>query len=143
MEFDHKEETPYNISWKKVKDKKMLAIYIGVGLITISSLIYGYASYQATYFKDAEIKKLKADLEEANTKLQRIDALENQVKTLEASLATKSSSKEEAKKETKTPPKNGVKKNPPHKRVAKKAKSTKGIMFTNKDSPVVRVIRNL
>ena len=71
------------------------------------------------------IKKLKADLEEANTKLQRIDALENQVKTLEASLATKASSKEEAKKETKTPPKNGVKKNPPHKRVAKKAKSTK------------------
>jgi len=101
MEFDQKEETPSNLSGKKTMDKKTLAIYIGAGVITISSLIYGYASYQATYFKDAEINKLKTDLEEANTKLQRIDVLENQVKELEASLAAKAAVKAAPKKETK------------------------------------------
>ena len=101
MEFDQKEETPSNLSGKKTMDKKTLAIYIGAGVIAISSLIYGYASYQATYFKDAEINKLKTDLEEANTKLQRIDVLENQVKELEASLAAKAAIKTEPKKETK------------------------------------------
>ena len=123
MEFDHKEETPDNISWKKVKDKKMLAIYIGVGLITISSLIYGYASYQATYFKDAEINKLKTDLEEANTKLQRIDVLENQVKELEASLAAKAAVKAAPKKETKPVTKKEVKKPIASKNSAKKTKA--------------------
>ena len=98
MEFDQKEETPSNLSGKKPMDKKTLAIYIGAGVITISSLIYGYASYQATYFKDAEINKLKTDLEEANTKLQRIDVLENQVKELEASLAAKAAVKAAPKK---------------------------------------------
>jgi hypothetical protein len=110
MEFDQKEETPFNIPEKKKADKKTLAIYIGAGVITISSLIYGYASYQATYFKDAEIKKLKSDLEEANIKLQRIDALENQVKELEASLATKAAAKPEPKKETKPVAKKDIKK---------------------------------
>ena len=110
MEFDQKEETPFNIPEKKKADKKTLAIYIGAGVITISSLIYGYASYQATYFKDAEIKKLKSDLEEANIKLQRIDALENQVKELEASLATKTAAKPEPKKETKPVAKKDIKK---------------------------------
>ena len=73
MEFDQKEETPFNIPEKKKADKKTLAVYIGAGVITISSLIYGYASYQATYFKDLEIKNLKSQLEDANTKLQRIN----------------------------------------------------------------------
>ena len=54
MEFDQKEETPFNIPEKNKTNKKTLAIYIGAGLITISSLIYSYASYQATYFKDLE-----------------------------------------------------------------------------------------
>ena len=84
MEFDQKEETPFNLPVKKETDKKTLAIYIAAGVISISSLIFGYASYQATYFKDAEIQKLKSDLEEANFRLQRIDVLENQVKELEA-----------------------------------------------------------
>ena len=110
MEFDQKEEAPFNIPEKKKADKKTLAVYIGAGVITISSLIYGYASYQATYFKDAEIKKLKSDLEEANIKLQRIDALENQVKELEASLATKAAPKPEPKKETKAVAKKDIKK---------------------------------
>ena len=71
-------------------------------MISVSSLIYGYASYQATYFKDAEIIKLKSDLEEANTKLLRVDALENQVKELELSLAAKNAAKVvSAKKEVK------------------------------------------
>ena len=70
-------------------------------MISISSLIFGYANYQATYFKDAEIKKLKSDLEEANTKLLRIDSLENQVKELETSLAKKTATKVEPKKEVK------------------------------------------
>jgi hypothetical protein len=119
MEFDQKEETPFNIPEKKKADKKTLAVYIGAGVITISSLIYGYASYQATYFKDAEIKKLKSDLEEANIKLQRIDALENQVKELEASLAKKAAAKPEPKKETKAAAKKGV----PSKKAIKKSKT--------------------
>ncbi|MEY3171775.1 MAG: hypothetical protein RJA27_855, partial [Pseudomonadota bacterium] len=56
MEFDQKEEAPFNIPEKKKADKKTFAIYIITGVITVSSLIYGYASYQATYFKDAEIQ---------------------------------------------------------------------------------------
>ncbi len=87
MEFDQKEETPFILPEKKETNKKTLAVYIATGVISISSLIFGYASYQATYFKDAEIKKLKSDLEAANTKLLRIDSLENQVKELETSLA--------------------------------------------------------
>ena len=110
MEFDQKEETPFNIPEKKKADKKTLAIYIAAGVITISSLIYGYASYQATYFKDLEIKNLKSQLEDANTKLQRIDILENQVKELEASLATKAAIKPEPKKETKPVAKKEIKK---------------------------------
>ncbi len=90
MEFDQKEEVPFNIPEKKKTDKKTLTIYIISGVITISSLIYGYASYQATYFKDAEIQKLKLELEEANTKLLRIDALENQVKELQLTQKKKS-----------------------------------------------------
>ena len=123
MEFDQKEETPSNLSGKKPMDKKTLAIYIGAGVITISSLIYGYASYQATYFKDAEINKLKTDLEEANTKLQRIDVLENQVKELEASLAAKAAVKAAPKKETKPLTKKEVKKPNITKNSAKKTKA--------------------
>ena len=119
MEFDQKEETPFNLPEKKETDKKTLAVYIAAGVISISSLIYGYASYQATYFKDAEIKKLKSDLEEANIKLQRIDMLENQVKELEASLATKAAAKPEPKKETKPVAKKGT----PSKKVVKKSKT--------------------
>ena len=102
MEFDQKEETPFILPEKKQTNKKTLAVYIAAGVISISSLIFGYASYQATYFKDAEIKKLKSDLEEANTKLLRIDSLENQVKELETSLAKKTAAKAEPKKEKKT-----------------------------------------
>ena len=110
MEFDQKEETPFNLPEKKETNKKTLAIYIVTGVISVSSLIYGYASYQATYFKDAEIKKLQSDLDEANIKLQRIDTLENQVKELEASLATKAAPKPEPKKETKPVAKKEIKK---------------------------------
>ena len=131
MQFDQKEETPSNLTGKKTMDKKTLAIYIGAGVITISSLIYGYASYQATYFKDAEINKLKTDLEEANTKLQRIDVLENQVKELEASLAAKAAIKTEPKKETKTPKKE-VKKVAP----AKKASKTKNTTKAKEKKPI-------
>ena len=123
MEFDQKEETPFNIPEKKKTDKKTLFIYIATGIISVSSLIYGYASYQATYFKDAEIKKLKSDLEEANTRLQRIDVLENQVKELEASLAKKAAEKPVAKKETKAPAKKEVKKAAPNKKIVKKTKA--------------------
>jgi hypothetical protein len=123
MEFDQKEETPFNLPEKKEADKKTLAIYVVTGLISVSSLIYGYASYQATYFKDAEIKKLKSDLDEANIKLQRIDMLENQVKELEASLATKAAPKPEPKKETKPAAKKEVKKVVPAKKPLKKAKA--------------------
>lgn len=122
MEFDQKEEAPFNLAEKKVTDKKTLAVYIAAGVISIGSLIYGYASYQATYFKDAEITKLKSDLEEANIKLQRIDMLENQVKELEASLATKVAPKPEPKKETKPAVKKEVKKVVPAKKPIKKKK---------------------
>lgn len=122
MEFDQKEETPFNIPEKKT-DKKNLVIYIVTGIISVSSLIYGYASYQAAYFKDAEIKKLKSDLDEANLRLQRIDVLENQVKELEASLAKKAAEKPVTKKETKTTTKKEVKKVAPAKKAIKKSKT--------------------
>jgi hypothetical protein len=123
MEFDQKEETPFNLPEKKATDKKTLVIYIAAGVISVSSLIYGYASYQATYFKDAEIIKLKSDLEEANTKLLRIDALENQVKELELSLAAKNAVKVAPTKQVKALSKKNVKKVTPVKKVAKKAKA--------------------
>ena len=122
MEFDQKEETPFILPEKKQTNKKTLAVYIATGVISISSLIFGYASYQATYFKDAEIKKLKSDLEEANTKLLRIDSLENQVKELETSLAKKTATKVEPKKEKKPL----VKKVVPAKKAAKKTKIQAG-----------------
>ena len=125
MEFDQKEETPFNLPEKKATDKKTLVIYIAAGVISVSSLIYGYASYQATYFKDAEIIKLKSDLEEANTKLLRIDALDNQVKELEASLAKKTVVKIEPKKEKKVLPKKEVRKTAPIKKNIKKTKMQK------------------
>ncbi len=123
MEFDQKEETPFNLPEKKATDKKRLVIYIAAGVISVSSLIYGYASYQATYFKDAEIIKLKSNLEEANTKLLRIDVLENQVKELEASLAAKSAAKAQLIKPIKASSKKIVKKVTPTKKVAKKTKA--------------------
>ena len=126
MEFNQKEETPFNLPEKKGTDKKTLAVYVVAGIVSVSSLIYGYASYQATYFKDAEIQKLKSDLEEANIKLQRIDALENQVKELEASLAAKSAIKPEPKKETKPAVKKDVKKVVPLKKPAKNTKAPAG-----------------
>jgi hypothetical protein len=89
----------------------------------VSSLIYGYASYQATYFKDTEIQKLKSDLEEANIKLQRIDTLENQVKKLEAPLAAKLTVKPEPKKEMKPAVKKEVKKLVPAKKQTNKTKT--------------------
>lgn len=122
MEFDQKEETPFILPEKKKTNKKTLAVYIATGVISISSLIFGYASYQATYFKDAEIKKLKSDLEEANTKLLRIDSLENQVKELETSLAKKTATKVEPKKEKKPLAKKVV----PAKKAAKKTKIQAG-----------------
>ena len=125
MEFDQKEETPFILPEKKETNKKTLAVYIAAGVISISSLIFGYASYQATYFKDAEIKKLKSDLEEANTKLLRIDSLENQVKELETSLAKKTATKVEPKKEKKPLAKKEVKK-VPAKKAAKKTKIQAG-----------------
>ena len=125
MEFDQKEETPFILPEKKQTNKKTLAVYIATGVISISSLIFGYASYQATYFKDAEIKKLKSDLEEANTKLLRIDSLENQVKELETSLAKKTATKVEPKKEKKPLAKKEVKK-VPTKKAAKKTKIQAG-----------------
>jgi hypothetical protein len=123
MEFDQKEETPFNLPEKKATDKKTLVIYIVAGVISVSSLIYGYASYQATYFKDAEIIKLKSDLEEANTKLLRIDTLENQIKELEASLAKKAAPKPEPKKEMKHTSKKEVKKTASVKKAVKKTKT--------------------
>lgn len=125
MEFDQKEETPFNIPEKKKTDKKTLAVYIGAGVITVSSLIFGYANYQATYFKDMEIKNLKAQLDDANTKLQRTDILENQVKELEASLVAKSTAKPPVFKKTKMLSKKENKKVASFKKVAKKTKSSK------------------
>ncbi len=126
MEFDQKEETPFNIPEKKKTDKKTLAVYIGAGVITVSSLIFGYANYQATYFKDMEIKNLKAQLDDANNKLQRIDVLENQVKALEASLVAKNTAKPAAIKKTKVLSKKETKKVAPSKKAAKKTKPSKG-----------------
>jgi NADH/NAD ratio-sensing transcriptional regulator Rex len=125
MEFDQKEETPFNIPEKKKTDKKTLAVYIGAGVITVSSLIFGYANYQATYFKDMEIKNLKTQLDDANTKLQRIDILENQVKELEASLVAKTTPKPPAIKKTKILSKKEYKKVVPFKKAAKKTKPSK------------------
>ena len=125
MEFDQKEETPFNIPEKKKTDKKTLAVYIGAGVITASSLIFGYANYQATYFKDMEIKNLKTQLEDANTKLQRIDVLESQVKELEASLVAKSAVKPTLIKKTKILSKKETKKVTPSKKAAKKTKPSK------------------
>ena len=126
MEFDQKEETPFSLPEKKEKDKKILIVYIATGVIAFSSLIFGYASYQATYFKDAEIKRLKSNLEEANTKLLRIDALEKQVKELETSLAKKAASKAKPKKEAKPLAKKEVKKLVPIKKSVKKTKTEAG-----------------
>jgi hypothetical protein len=89
MELDQKQENPFKAPENKKSDKKTLAIYVITALISFSSLIFGYASYQATYFKDLEIKNLKMQLDDANTKLVRIDMLENQVKELELSLKKK------------------------------------------------------
>lgn len=101
MEFDQKEEAPFNIPERSKADKKTLTIYIITGVISLSSLIYGYASYQATYFKDAEIQKLKLELEEANAKLSRIDVLENQVKELELTQKKKSDLRSDSLKQDK------------------------------------------
>jgi len=125
MEFDQKEETPFNLPEKKATDKKTLVIYIAAGVISVSSLIYGYASYQATYFKDAEIIKLKSDLEEANTKLLRIDVLENQVKELQISLAAKNALKVAPAKKAKALSKKEVKKTAVTKKSIKKTKVNK------------------
>ena len=132
MEFDQKEETPFNLPEKKATDKKTLVIYIAAGVISLSSLIYGYASYQATYFKDAEIIKLKSDLEEANTKLLRIDALENQVKELELSLAAKNAVKVAPTKQVKALSKKEVKKMASIKKVVKKTKAKVNKVKENK-----------
>ena len=116
MGLDQKEGTSFNLPEKKITDKKNFIIYIITGILSISSLIFGYASYQATYFKDMEIKNLKAQLDNANTKLLRIDILENQVKTLEASLASKNTSKSKVDKQKK----GSVKKIAPSKKSIKK-----------------------
>ena len=132
MEFDHKEEMPFNLPEKKATDNKTLAIYIATGVISVSSLIFGYASYQATYFKDAEIIKLKSDLEEANTKLLRIDVLENQVKELELSLAAKNTVKVAPAKKAKALSKKEIKKTASTKKAIKKLKKNK----TNEKKPL-------
>jgi cell division protein FtsL len=89
MEFGQKEEVPLNVPKKKNLDKKTLVVYVITGAISFISIIFAYASYQATYFKDMEIKKLKTQLNDANTKLHRINALENQVKELQSPLKNK------------------------------------------------------
>ena len=132
MEFDQKEETPFNLPEKKATDKKTLVIYIAAGVISVSSLIYGYASYQATYFKDAEIIKLKSDLEEANTKLLRIDVLENQVKELQISLAAKNAVKMAPAKKAKALSKKEVKKTAVTKKSIKKTKAKVSKIKENK-----------
>ena len=86
MELDQEQENPFKAPENKKSDKKTLTIYVITALISFSSLIFGYASYQATYFKDLEIKNLKIQLEDANTKLVRTEMLENQVKEFELSL---------------------------------------------------------
>ena len=90
MELDQKQENPFKAPENKKSDKKTLAIYVITALISFSSLIFCYASYQATYFKDLEIKNLKMQLEDANTKLVRTEMLEKQVKEFELSLKKKS-----------------------------------------------------
>ena len=90
MELDQEQENPFKAPENKKSDKKTLAIYVITALISFSSLIFGYASYQATYFKDLEIKNLKMQLDDANTKLVRTEMLENQVKEFELSLKKKS-----------------------------------------------------
>ena len=90
MELDQKYETPFKDPENKKSEKKTLAIYVITALLSFSSLIFGYASYQATYFKDLEIKNLKMQLEDANTKLVRTEILEKQVKEFELSLKKKS-----------------------------------------------------
>jgi hypothetical protein len=132
MEFDQKEETPFNLPEKKATDKKTLVIYIAAGVISVSSLIYGYANYQATYFKDAEIIKLKSDLEEANTKLLRIDVLENQVKELQISLAAKNAVKVAPAKKAKASSKKEVKKTAVTKKSIKKTKAKVSKIKENK-----------
>ena len=132
MEFDQKEETPFNLPEKKATDKKRLVIYIAAGVISVSSLIYGYASYQATYFKDAEIIKLKSNLEEANTKLLRIDVLENQVKELQISLAAKNAVKVAPAKKAKALSKKEVKKTAVTKKSIKKTKAKVSKIKENK-----------
>ena len=72
-----------------------------------------------------EIKNLKTQLDDANTKLQRIDILENQVKELEASLVAKSAPKPAALKKTKVLPKKESKKAVPSNKANKKSKSPK------------------
>jgi phosphoglycerol transferase MdoB-like AlkP superfamily enzyme len=89
MEFGQKQEAPLNVPEKKNLDKKTLVVYVITGAISFSSIIFAYASYQSTYFKDMEIKELKTQLNDANTKLHRINALENQVKELQSSLKNK------------------------------------------------------
>jgi len=72
-----------------------------------------------------EIKNLKTQLEDANTKLQRIDVLESQVKELEASLAAKSAVKPAVVKKTKVLPKKETKKLASTKKTVKKTKLIK------------------
>ena len=132
MEFDQKEETPFNLPEKKATDKKTLVIYIAAGVISVSSLIYGYSIFQATYFKDSEIIKLKSDLEEANTKLLRIDVLENQVKELQISLAAKNAVKVAPAKKAKALSKKEVKKTAATKKSIKKTKAKVSKIKENK-----------
>lgn len=70
-----------------------------------------------------KIKNLKTQLEDANIKLQRIDALENQVKELEASLAAKATSKLDLKKVKNPRAKKGIKKINATKKAVKKSKT--------------------
>ena len=114
MELDQEQENPFKAPENKKSDKKTLAIYVITALISFSSLIFGYASYQATYFKDLEIKNLKMQLEDANTKLVRTEILEKQVKEFELSLKKKSDIrskrlKQDKKSNTKSKDKKSVK----------------------------------
>lgn len=114
MELDQEQENPFKAPENKKSDKKTLAIYVITAMISFSSLIFGYASYQATYFKDLEIKNLKMQLDEANTKLVRTEMLEKQVKEFELSLKKKSDIrskrlKQDKKSNTKSKDKKSVK----------------------------------
>jgi len=88
MEFDQKEETPFNIPEKKKTDKKQLAIYIAAGVVSLSSLIYGYASYQENYFKEMEIKNIKTQTENENKKKKHIKEFKKQIKKKEKTYET-------------------------------------------------------